>query len=91
MTYHYHAIECPHCNKQLQRRCNLDNCTTATVSLEPFISSDGYKAEAILCPRRSGVTEHRGRASLAQRRPDIPRLRRAGPRGAGAGVGDGPR
>ena len=49
MTYHYHVLECPHCGKQHQRGCNLDNCTTAAVSLESFVSQDGNKAERALC------------------------------------------
>lgn len=49
MTWHYHIIQCPHCGEQCQRRCNLDNCTTATVSLEPFTASDGYEAELARC------------------------------------------
>jgi len=49
MTYHYHVIECPHCGKLHQRGCSLDNCTTPSVSLEPFVSSDDYTAERALC------------------------------------------
>ena len=49
MSYHYHVIECPHCGRQHQRGCNLSNCTTATISLEPFTSSDGYKPELVHC------------------------------------------
>ena len=49
MTRHYHVIECPHCNRQHQRSCSLDNCTTAIVSLELFTSSDGHKPELVHC------------------------------------------
>ena len=51
MTYHYHQPTCPHCGEvHIQRGCNLDNCTTAIVSLEPFTSSDGCVAKKELCP-----------------------------------------
>ena len=49
MTYHYHELTCPHCGKVHRRECTLDNCTTATVSLEPFTASDGYEAERVIC------------------------------------------
>lgn len=51
MTYHYHEVECPYCGKVHWRSCSLDNCTTAVVGLEPFTSSDGYKAERALCTK----------------------------------------
>lgn len=50
MIYHYHEATCPHCGKIHRRGCSLDNCTTATVSVEPFTSSDGHEAERVLCP-----------------------------------------
>lgn len=53
MTYHYHELTCPHCGKVHRRGCGLDNCTTATVSLEPFTSSDGHKAELAICLSRT--------------------------------------
>lgn len=49
MTYHYHELTCPHCGKVHRRGCFLSSCTTATVSLEPFTSLDGHKAEWVLC------------------------------------------
>lgn len=49
MSYHYHEATCPHCGKVHRRGCNLDNCTTATVSLEPFTASDGHEAELAIC------------------------------------------
>ena len=55
MSYHYHAIECPHCGEQQQRGCTLSNCTTATVGLEPFTSSDGFEAELARCPETGEV------------------------------------
>jgi len=55
MTYHYHELTCPHCSKIHRRGCSLGNCTTATVDLKPFTSSDGYEAEWALCTETGEV------------------------------------
>jgi len=55
MSYHYHVIECPHCHLRLQRGCGLKSCTTAAVSTEPFVSSDGHVADRATCIETGGA------------------------------------
>ncbi len=56
MTYHYHVVDCPHCGESSGGVwCNLDNCTAAAVSLEPFVSSDGYKAVRMECNKTDEI------------------------------------